>query len=356
MEVNLMKKTKVFVIMPFDTEFFESYEALKKEFHENCEFSHAGEEGNQQNILQDIIAPIYNSDIILADLTSENSNVLYELGVAHALNKKTIVITKDELSDLPFDLKQYRARNYNMNYDSFSDLIEYLKINFDGAINNTIAFSNPVKDFLKLSDLDFTNWFNETENSDFDSENGFLDFLCEIEKNIKECTEIILELTADMNTMTTTVKNSNESINKNNQRGGSGTAFLNKKESEKVATAVDTFDISLRNVNDVFPVKWDKIEVNTIGLLENDITKKPENKTQISNFLKSFETFKKNVTTAVKPVITFKETLRGIEGLQKNLTVASKALQRDLDIYINVMNQSVSSIDKILFYGRKLID
>ncbi len=100
-----MEKSKVFVIMPFSDDFFESYEMLKEHFQDDFEFSHAGDEDNQQNILADIISPIYAADVILADLTGLNPNVMYELGLAHSFNKKTIIITRDDLGKLPFDLK-----------------------------------------------------------------------------------------------------------------------------------------------------------------------------------------------------------------------------------------------------------
>ena len=67
-----MKKAKVFVIMPFTDEFFESYEMLKEHFENEFDFSHAGDEDNQQNILADIISPIYEADVVLADLTGLN--------------------------------------------------------------------------------------------------------------------------------------------------------------------------------------------------------------------------------------------------------------------------------------------
>ena len=63
-----MEKKKVFVIMPFKDEFFEVYEMLKTEFAESFEFTNAGDEGNQQNILKDIIQPIYEADVVIADL------------------------------------------------------------------------------------------------------------------------------------------------------------------------------------------------------------------------------------------------------------------------------------------------
>lgn len=64
-----MDKKKVFVIMPFQEEFFEVYEMLKMKFSEKFEFSNAGDETNQQNILKDIIQPIFESDVVIADLT-----------------------------------------------------------------------------------------------------------------------------------------------------------------------------------------------------------------------------------------------------------------------------------------------
>ncbi len=85
-----MSNKKVFMIMPFEDAFFEIYEMLKIEFQNDFEFSNAGDEGNQQNILRDIIQPIFDADIVLADLTGLNPNVMYELGIAHSFNKKTI--------------------------------------------------------------------------------------------------------------------------------------------------------------------------------------------------------------------------------------------------------------------------
>lgn len=82
--------------MPFQEDFFEVYEMLKERFYEKFEFSHAGDDiSTQQNILKDIVQMIYNSDVIIADLTDLNSNVFYELGIAHTLNKKVIAITRD---------------------------------------------------------------------------------------------------------------------------------------------------------------------------------------------------------------------------------------------------------------------
>lgn len=59
------------------------------------------------NIMEDIWKGILHSSLVIADITSRNPNVLYELGIAHTLGKKVILITQDE-DDIPFDLKHLR--------------------------------------------------------------------------------------------------------------------------------------------------------------------------------------------------------------------------------------------------------
>ena len=90
-----MAKAIVSMIMPFKDEFFEVYEMLKERFNDEFEFIHAGDDVNtQQNILKDIVHMIYESDIVIADLTGLNANVFYELGVAHTLGKKQLPFRK----------------------------------------------------------------------------------------------------------------------------------------------------------------------------------------------------------------------------------------------------------------------
>lgn len=138
------KKPVVFVITPFTEEHLELYNTLKNEFKDLYEFVNAGDTGNVQNILKDIIQPIYDADIILADLTGLNSNVMYELGIAHTMNKKTIMITQDDLDGLPFDLKQYRTQHYTTYFTGFYSLRSFLTSSFESAVMNTAVFSNPV--------------------------------------------------------------------------------------------------------------------------------------------------------------------------------------------------------------------
>jgi hypothetical protein len=49
---------------------------------------------------------------VLAELSGKNANVFYELGLAHAIGKPAIIITRSE-ADVPFDLKALRYVYYD---------------------------------------------------------------------------------------------------------------------------------------------------------------------------------------------------------------------------------------------------
>ena len=63
------------------------------------------------NILQTIVHDIHRASLVVAVVTGLNSNVMYELGIAHGLRKKTILLTED-LRELPFDLSGYNCEEY----------------------------------------------------------------------------------------------------------------------------------------------------------------------------------------------------------------------------------------------------
>ena len=50
---------------------------------------------NRGNVIKQIINDLDQADVVLADLTDNNPNVFYELGVRHALKHKTILVAQD---------------------------------------------------------------------------------------------------------------------------------------------------------------------------------------------------------------------------------------------------------------------
>ena len=51
--------------------------------------------------------------VLVAELTTKNANVFYELGLAHALKKPVVLVSSNE-DDVPFDLQHIRVIYYDM--------------------------------------------------------------------------------------------------------------------------------------------------------------------------------------------------------------------------------------------------
>lgn len=351
-----MVKSKVFVIMPFSDDFFESYEMLKEHFEDEFEFSHVGEEDNQQNILADIISPIYAADVVLADLTGLNPNVMYELGLAHSFNKKTIIITRDDLGQLPFDLKQYRAKDYSTHFKKFFDLIEYLEKNFRGAVNGTVVFSNPVSDFLDKNQIQLQSLFSSDYSLEIpEGEKGFLDFLADIEEDANQMVDEITAISTGMETMRSGMNGCTEEINRVQKNGGKGTAAFVRKQSKKAAGYISEFSKQLKKHTESIQSLWTKIEKSTLGLLENEHATKLENKEPLTDYIKALYNMMLSTEEANQSVAVMKETSLNNLGIERSMNQSIHFLDQDLSEYLNMTEQMVKSIERIIGKSRFII-
>jgi hypothetical protein len=66
------------------------------------------------DVVERIKAEIRRSTIVVADLTRQRPNVLYEMGFAHALEKPVVPICADDLAALPFDVRNENVLRYRM--------------------------------------------------------------------------------------------------------------------------------------------------------------------------------------------------------------------------------------------------
>ena len=53
-----------------------------------------------------------DSEVVIAEISSSNANVFYELGYAHALDKPTVLLARRG-EVLPFDVSGYRVIFYD---------------------------------------------------------------------------------------------------------------------------------------------------------------------------------------------------------------------------------------------------
>ena len=131
-----MKKF-VFVLMPFDSVFNDIYKLGIKNTCEELDMycERVDEQHYEGNMLERIYNQINKADYLIADLTGQNPNVYYELGYAHALSKKVVLITQNA-DEIPFDMKQYRHFIYSANQIAL--LKDELKNRFKWYLENDV--------------------------------------------------------------------------------------------------------------------------------------------------------------------------------------------------------------------------
>jgi hypothetical protein len=97
------------------------------------------------SFIKDILESVYGSYVVIADLTEQNPNVFYELGVRHALSPRTILIAQS-IDDIPSDLREYRTIVYDTSAKGAADFSGRLKKYFGEMQKEPERADNPVLD------------------------------------------------------------------------------------------------------------------------------------------------------------------------------------------------------------------
>jgi hypothetical protein len=148
-------KPFVFVVMPFDAAFDDAYEAAIKPA---CEAAGAYAERVddqifQGNILQRLYNQIAKADLIVADTTGRNVNVLYEIGYAHGLRKDVILVTRGN-SDVVFDPTRHPQIVYERLVDLRCELERKVRNVLETMEQRTAPIAIPVSVMIDAVVLD----------------------------------------------------------------------------------------------------------------------------------------------------------------------------------------------------------
>lgn len=127
-----------------------------------------------------MLQEIKNADIVVADISTLNANVMWELGVRHALKPRyTIMICeKEQMSNIPFDVNHFVVHQYAHSEEGIPfkevDRFKTLLTNIvKGLLNqNPQTTDSPVFTFLEdeLNSKSFSSERKEKKNSSIDSD------------------------------------------------------------------------------------------------------------------------------------------------------------------------------------------
>jgi hypothetical protein len=101
------KKPYIFVVMPFAPEFDDVYALGIGPIPEKlgCVAERADDIEHNLGVLEVLQQKIRDCDIVVADTTGLNPNVLYEVGFAHAIPQDVVLIQRTDSKELPFDIR-----------------------------------------------------------------------------------------------------------------------------------------------------------------------------------------------------------------------------------------------------------
>lgn len=122
----------IFILTPFHDKYYEDYNVIRDACQKSGFKTLRGDENYfKSDIFPEVLKLIVKSSLIIANINGRNSNVLYELGIAHALNKPVLLISK-EPENLPIDIKSKRF----LIYSNYSDLQEMIRKELFNIIDN----------------------------------------------------------------------------------------------------------------------------------------------------------------------------------------------------------------------------
>jgi hypothetical protein len=96
-------------------------------------------------ISSQVLRRVQESDLVVADLTTHNPNVMYELAVRHAMEKAVIHLIEPKLSKIPFDIAGFRTIEFDLtDPDSIESAVEQLKNHAEQAMSGKFG-ETPIK-------------------------------------------------------------------------------------------------------------------------------------------------------------------------------------------------------------------
>lgn len=136
--VSVSANDSCFVVMPFAKPLGDHYsliyeQAIKKA---GLRAVRADDIFATGKVMDQIWAEINSAKVLVAELTSRNPNVFYELGIAHTLGKPVVLVSSNE-DDVPFDVRHIRVIYYDVNDPFWGDkLISKVAENILSAIKD----------------------------------------------------------------------------------------------------------------------------------------------------------------------------------------------------------------------------
>jgi hypothetical protein len=124
---------------------------VEDEFGLNLEVAHRIDEPG--NITRQVMELLFDAELVIADLTEHNPNVMYELAVRHATGEPVVTIARDGTTP-PFDIGPQRTKFYELDFGGAEDFKTTLKATVGKTLSEEHEPDNPIQQVRKSFTLD----------------------------------------------------------------------------------------------------------------------------------------------------------------------------------------------------------
>jgi len=344
--------------MPFDKEFDAVYTDLIKPAFEavGYDVKRADDIVSHQNILKDIVRSIARADLIIADLTSLNANVFYELGIAHSLQKPVIIIAQS-IDEVPFDLASYRVIQYSTHFKETPKLTEKLKVRGERAKTGKLEFSNPISDFLNsdfFKQKIYTEISAEKEEASESSieeeleEKGIWDFVYLSEKSMQKLKDCTAGITEAMEVIGEKMRKRTQEAQKIQSSSLPGTASKMYKLTKATAYDMNLYAKKIEEEQPKLHSAWNEFVENTAGFIRVAIIKTKEDKKAIIKYNNTIKGLKVVNNKCLEGIREYRNVVENLKGISSDVNRASKRIIYVLDLLINDFVSADSYCTKII--------
>lgn len=334
-------KPKAFVLMPFDGEFDDIYDFLI-----HAPLSEAGYDVkraddilNQGNILEDIIQSIINSDLIVADLSTANPNVYYELGIAHSHRKNVIMLTQN-VEELPFDLRSYRIIPYSNHFAKMDEARRQIQKLIKDVLDGNVKFGNPITDFNSSGSASPSPSSNMQPQVAPEGQDdlGLIDYTIELQDNLKVMTQIIAGVGEHCNVLTSDTNSAVariEGIEKDAPR-------KQRKTWQSLAAKLDEFTSWLQNSNGQYRGALENVVQSIDVILSGEFDITEQDKADLAEFVQELNNTEEamiELRSGCKELVT---TMDSMPRIERQFHRAKRLMSNEIKIFIDNIDQTES--------------
>lgn len=363
-------RPRAFVLMSFDAEFADVYSDLILKPLEEVGFAVTRADSllNQRNILADVVTGIAQADLVIADVTGLNPNVMYELGLAHALGKRTVMITQT-LDTLPFDLRPYRANEYSVNFKEADKLAELLTDIGAAVVANSADFSNPVQDYApnalggQAQVRSAPRTYGETanvgsaESDDEEEELGLLDGLAILQTGadrVKEISERIGEETNEIGSKMSAEAKRLEQIQKN--LGPQRSLQPSLGVMRDTARALDGFTDATLPLNDELRSGLNEVITGANVVARSRVIRDEKDLDALRSEYQSLGDLTSVLIDSYFSVSQFANSMATLPPMEARLTTASRRAAGAVTETASVLETAQAEFDRVLAIMRERLE